>query len=128
MKLLLDTHAFLWFDTGSPRLGATAKQFIESPEHERFVSTATLWEMAIKFSLNRLDLRLSFTEYATEAIEENGLRLLPILPAHLDVVSRLPFHHRDPFDRMLAAQALADGLTVLSHGEALDAYGVQRVW
>lgn len=128
MRFLLDTHTFLWFDAGSARLNPHVRTLIESPEHERFVSIATLWEMAIKASLGRLDLRLSLIEYAEVAVEGNGFRLLAVTPPHLERISAMPFHHRNPFDRMLVAQALADDFTLLSRDETLDAYGIRRLW
>jgi PIN domain nuclease of toxin-antitoxin system len=128
MKVLLDTHAFLWFVTADPRLGPFAKAYIEDPSNQRLLSTASLWEMAIKFSLGKLKLTKPFAILIPEQLTANGVEILPIQLVHIEAVSGLPFHHRDPFDRLLMAQAIVEGIVLLSSETVFDAYGVKRVW
>lgn len=128
MKLLLDTHALLWFLSGSGRLSATARIAIEDLSNERLFSVAGAWEIAIKASLGKLDLTVSFETLVPGELRANDIELLPINPAHIVAVMALPYHHRDPFDRMYVAQAAAEGAVVVSADSALDAYGIQRLW
>jgi PIN domain nuclease of toxin-antitoxin system len=128
MKLLLDTHALLWFLSGSDRLSATARTAIEDVANERLFSVAGAWEIAIKASLGKLDLSVPFEVLVPGELRANAIELLPIRPAHLVGLMALPFHHRDPFDRMYVAQAEAEGAAVVSADPALDAYGIQRLW
>jgi PIN domain nuclease of toxin-antitoxin system len=128
VKLLLDTHALLWFLGGSGRLSTTARVAIEDMANERLFSVAGAWEIAIKASLGKLDLTVPFQRLVPGELHANAIELLPILPAHLVGVLGLPFHHRDPFDRMYVAQAVAEGATLVSADPALDAYGVRRLW
>lgn len=128
MKLLLDTHAFLWFIAGDDRLREPARTLITSPETERLLSVAGLWEMSIKASLGRLDLDLSFANLVEQQVAGNGITLLSVAPAHLDALARLPFHHKDPFDRLMIAQAMHEEATVLSRDAAFAAYGVPVIW
>ena len=128
MKLLLDTHALLWFSSNDPRLGTRAAALISDGNNERLLSVASLWEVAIKVSIGRLRLDIPLEQLCGPELTRHMTQLLPISPAHVVEVSKLPFHHRDPFDRMLAAQALTDGLTVVSNDQILDRYGVTRIW
>jgi PIN domain nuclease of toxin-antitoxin system len=128
VKLLLDTHVFLWFIGGSERLSATARAAIEAPENERFLSAASIFEMAIKVSLGKLAVGLPLEQLLSRELDAGGFSLLPIEARHVGVLASLPFHHRDPFDRLLAAQALADGLVLLTVDEAFAAYGAPRIW
>jgi PIN domain nuclease of toxin-antitoxin system len=104
------------------------RELLLEPQEEMLVSIASAWEMAIKQSLGKLRLSLPVGRMVAERLGPVGVTLLPISVAHIGRLETLPFHHRDPFDRMLAAQALAEGLTVVSADEAFDAYGVARVW
>src|SRR5437868_256194 len=104
MTYLLDTHSFLWFINDDKELSATAKMLIEDPENVIFLSVASLWEIAIKVSLGKLDVPSPFTEFMLEQLHENNIALLGIKPEHLGVVVMLPFYHRDPFDRLIIAQ------------------------
>ena len=128
MKFLTDTNAFLWFITDSPRLPAKAKTLLEARDNERLLSVASVWEIAIKASLGKLTFRKSLEEFIPEQIAINGFTMLDIAVAHALRVAQLPFHHRDPFDRMLVALCLAEGLPLVSSDDALDAYGVHRLW
>jgi len=128
LRLLLDTHAFLWFLAGDPKLSDHARALIEEPRNERNVSVASLWEIAIKVSVGKLEVNGTFAEVFPPQIESNAIRVLPIEPGHLDIVSRLPFHHRDPFDRLILAQGLVEGLPILSRDSEFDNYSVERIW
>jgi PIN domain nuclease of toxin-antitoxin system len=127
MKLLLDTHAFLWFITNNPRLSAKAKALLES-DVEVLISTASLWEIAIKTSIGKLVLAQPYDIFIRQQLEQNSIEILPVKLEHLIVVAGLPFHHRDPFDRLLIAQAMVEDLPMVSADNAFDAYAVQRLW
>lgn len=128
MSLLLDTHAFLWWVDDAPQLSARARQTILRKDMECFVSMATCWELAIKVSLGKLGLRESVERFVPEQLAMNGFRLLPFEFRHAARVENLPFHHRDPFDRLLVAQALTEKLTVVTADPAIAAYGVDCLW
>lgn len=128
MKLLLDTHTFLWFIMGSPNLSSNARALIENVANEKFLSVASLWEMAIKLSIGKLTLSAPFELFVTRQLTFNGIELLNIKIEHTAVVTSLPFHHRDPFDRMLRAQAVVENMQVISVDTAFDAYTIARVW
>ncbi len=128
MKILLDTHAFIWFVGGNSKLSPFARNLIEDLNNERFLSVASLWEMLIKISMERLRIDLSFSMLFDMHIKGNRIELLHITPTHLDILSDLPFHHKDPFDRLIIAQAQCDGLTVLSRDGAFDNYEINRFW
>jgi PIN domain nuclease of toxin-antitoxin system len=128
VKILLDTHAFLWFVAGSDQLSARARQLIEAPDNESFVSIASLWEIAIKVSLGRLSLTKPFSDFMAEQTLLNGIQILGIAIAHTAEVAALPFHHRDPFDRLLIAQAMVEEMPLVSADAAFDAYPITRLW
>jgi PIN domain nuclease of toxin-antitoxin system len=128
VKLLLDTHAFLWFIAGSEKLSATARELIEDSANQPFLSAASLWEMAIKLSLGRLHLGRPFEDLIPEQMRLNGIQLLGIELEHVTPVTTLPFHHRDPFDRLLVAQAMVEQMTIVSADPAFDAYPIERLW
>jgi PIN domain nuclease of toxin-antitoxin system len=128
VNLLLDTHAFLWFIAGSERLSATARELIEDSANQPFLSAASLWEMAIKLSLGRLQLGRPFDDLIPEQMDLNGIQLLGIELEHVTPVTTLPFHHRDPFDRLLVAQAMVQQMPVVSADPAFDAYSIERLW
>ena len=128
MRLLLDTHAFLWFIMGSPNLSATARALIEDEASERFLSAASLWERAIKLSTGKLTLSAPFDLLIPQQLGLNGIELLSIEVAHAAVISTLPFHHRAPFDRLLVAQAIVENMPIVSVDTAFDMYVVKRLW
>ena len=129
MKLLLDTHTFLWFTGGSPKLSDHARRLIENIENEKMVSIASLWEMAIKAGIGRLKLDLSFPEIVRDHISGNAMKVLHITPDHLEIVRTLPFHHKDPFDRLIIAQSYSETIPVLSRDSMFDRYiELQRIW
>jgi PIN domain nuclease of toxin-antitoxin system len=110
------------------RLSPTVRQTIEDPKNGVFLSAASAWEMAIKISLGRLAVDQPMDRFLTEHLASGGIDWLPIQPSHLAHLTDLPFHHKDPFDRLLAAQALAESLVIASRDVSLDAYQVQRTW
>jgi PIN domain nuclease of toxin-antitoxin system len=128
LKLLLDTHALLWFYLDDPQLSGTARSLILDPAHAKLVSPASYWEIAIKISKKKYSLTKPFEVSMREAIDLNGFGYLHIEPRHAALLTDMPFHHKDPFDRLIVAQALAEGMTVLSADSQLDPYGVTRLW
>ena len=128
MKVLLDTHVFLWFIAGDRRMSSLSRSVIEDPGNGLLLSVASVWEMAIKASLGKLQLAQPIERLIPEQLSVNLIDLLPVTPNHAFRVSSLPFHHRDPFDRMLIAQGLHEGISILSSDEAFDIYGVARLW
>lgn len=128
MNLLLDTHTFLWFVWEDPLLSSPAHVTIADPANRIFLSIASCWEIAIKVSIKKIDFGMEYQRFIETQLADNRFELLPIRPDHLQLISELPFHHRDPFDRMLAAQALRDDFPILSKDRVLDLYGVERIW
>ncbi|MFA7343739.1 MAG: type II toxin-antitoxin system VapC family toxin [Terrimicrobiaceae bacterium] len=128
MRVLLDTHTLLWVADDSPQLSIAARKALLPQTTERYFSVISLWEISIKVGLGKLPLRQPLESFL-DALESNP-NLLPLNLArdHFVRYAALPLHHRDPFDRMLVAQALSESLTVVGCDEAFDAYGVQRVW
>jgi len=128
VNLLLDTHAFLWFIAGDSSLSATARSAIEDVNNTCYMSVASLWEIAIKVSIDKLELSEPFETLISEQLAENGIELLDISVEHTALIVSMPFHHRDPFDRLIAAQAKIEQLTLISVDEIFDLYGVERLW
>ena len=128
MRLLVDTQSLIWFDQNDPRLSIRAKSLLESPDNELWLSPASYWEIAIKVSLGKLTLTTSFDEFLTRIIAQNRLVVLPILVEHCATLIGLAHHHRDPFDRMLIAQAITEKVAVVSSDEQFDVYPVTRLW
>lgn len=128
MKVLLDTNAFLRWVEDDAALSKKARDVISSPDNEIFVSMVIPWELAIKSSLKKIRLSLPVERYVTSHIETNGFRLLGIELEDVALVETLPLHHRDPFDRLLVAQASNRKLPVVSADSALSAYSIKRIW
>ncbi|MBI3757203.1 MAG: type II toxin-antitoxin system VapC family toxin [Deltaproteobacteria bacterium] len=128
MTLLLDTHSFLWFWWDDPQLSEAAKQAICDPTNRKLVSTASCWEIAIKVSLKKLDLGAPYRGFIHQHMVRNNFELLQITDEHLAGLVDLPFHHKDPFDRMLVAQSLYEQIPIVSADPQLDAYGLTRIW
>jgi PIN domain nuclease of toxin-antitoxin system len=127
MKLLLDTHAFIWFVEDDEKLPERIRIQIEDAENEILISIVSLWEIAVKTSLGKLELTIDIPSMISK-IEENGFSILPILPEHTVFVSSLPFHHRDPFDRMLISQSITEKIKMVSKDGAFDDYDVDIIW
>lgn len=128
MKHLLDTHALLWYTLANPQLSGTAEALILDPANEIFISPASYWEIAIKISIGKLTLHQPYDDFIDACLNKYGFVILPIEPRHTTVLTTLPFHHRDPFDRLIIAQAIADQIPVISGDPAFDAYPVTRLW
>jgi len=124
--ILVDTHAFIWFVEGNGRLGKEAKERIEKAPH-RFLSVASVWEIAVKVSIGKLGMSLPF-ERLQEILDNNGFGLLPIRLAHTQRLIDLPFHHKDPFDRLLIAQAMVEQLPIITVDAHFAKYPVDIVW
>ena len=127
MNYLLDTHTLIWFLNGDKSLSTKARKAIESSEATNFVSIVSLWEIAIKISLDRLDLKTSFESIGEEIIN-NNFQMLPITFQDTLVLSSLPFHHRDPFDRLLISQGINNKFTLISKDEYFESYKVKVLW
>lgn len=126
MNLLLDTHVLLWWLDDSPGLGAGARQMIiQAPEV--FVSAASIWEIAIKYGIGRLTLPEPPDVCLPRELERTGFRILPVSCDHALAAGRLPWHHKDPFDRMLIAQAATEGMVLVTSDRWVEAYGVRCV-
>ena len=128
MRLLLDTHTFLWFILDDPQLSAKAGSLIEDPANEVEVSPASYWEIAIKIKLGKYALPQPYQQFMETQIAANEFRILPIEPRHTALLTTMHLHHKDPFDRLIVAQALTEDLSIISVDSQLDAYGVQRLW
>jgi PIN domain nuclease of toxin-antitoxin system len=128
MTLLLDTHTLLWFLAGSPNLSAAALAAINDPANQRWLSPISLLEIAIKVRINKLRLVTPFGVLFPAQLTAHSIHLRPIESSHCASMTTLPLHHRDPFDRLIAATALVEGLTLVSADPAFDAYGVARLW
>lgn len=128
MKLVVDTHAFLWYHMADPRLSATAHAAMANVQNQLFLSMASLWEIAIKVSIGKLSLPGPFDTLIPSQMQLSATQVLDIRFAHVARVIALPFHHNDPFDRMLAAQCLVENVALLSKDAVFDQYGVQRIW
>ena len=128
MRLLLDTHSFLWFVTSDLQLSANALTLIADVNNEVLLSPASYWEVAIKVSIGKYPLSVPFETFFTSALTANNIQILAVEIRHAAVLSALPMHHKDPFDRMIAAQALSESIPVISIDAALDPYGITRLW
>ncbi len=127
MRLLIDSHTFLWWVKDDPALSRRARAAIANPGNECFLSHASIWEMAIKASLGKLTLPSTVERFVVEHCETNNVQLLSITLAHIALVESLPFHHRDPFDRLLVAQARHEAMVLVSRDSSLKAYGVSVI-
>lgn len=130
MNLLLDTHALIWYSLDAPELSATARASIKDPDNEISISPASIWEIAIKVSLGKLALQRSYEDFLDLCLGPHGFRVLPIEPAHTKRVAAMPFPpgHKDPFDRLLIAQAIVEDIPIISVDAAFDNYPVRRIW
>ncbi len=127
MKYLLDTHVLIWFLNGDKSLSSKARKAIESDNATNFISIASLWEIAIKISLDRLSIKVPFERLSNE-LDKNNFQLLPITFNDTVVLSTLVFHHRDPFDRLIISQSIANDFTLISKDKEFSAYKVKLLW
>jgi PIN domain nuclease of toxin-antitoxin system len=128
MRLLLDTHSFLWFTLDDPLLSATARDLIADPNNEIEISPASYWEIAIKIRIGKYSLSEPLDDFVGREVETNQFGILHIEPRHVAPLTTLPFHHRDPFDRLIIAQAMVEQIPVVSADAAFDDYPVKRLW
>jgi PIN domain nuclease of toxin-antitoxin system len=128
VKLLLDTHTFIWWDSAPAKLSAAALALCGDRANQLILSVASLWEIQIKRQLGKLDLRLPLAEIVAHQQETNGLAILPIVQAHVLALEALPSHHRDPFDRLLVAQAVVEETVLVSGDPVLKSYSVEIRW
>lgn len=128
MRVLLDTHSLYWYIEGDPRLSATARTAIQDSSNEVLISPASYWEVAIKVSIGKWHLNRPYADFMDLALHRYGFTILQILADHTARLTAMPFHHKDPFDRLLAAQALVEQIPIVGNDSALDAYGVTRIW
>ncbi len=128
MKLLIDTHTFLWFVLNDSSLSPIARDLIVDPLNDIFLSPASHWEIAIKISIGKYRIPGQFEDWMNDQIQINELAILPLEVAHSAAVITLPFHHKDPFDRLLIAQSLVETIPIVSADVIFDAYGVTRLW
>jgi len=126
-KNLLDTHTLIWYINGDLELSQNAKTAIEANDTINFVSIASLWEIAIKISLGKLELKTPFKQIGRQ-IEENGFEVLPVTFEDTLTISTLPFHHRDPFDRIIIVQSFSNGLTLISKDKNFDLCKAKVLW
>jgi PIN domain nuclease of toxin-antitoxin system len=126
-SIVLDTNVFLFFINNDPVLSDTARERLES-NVDLLISVASLWEIAIKISIGRLELPSSFKEFIPAQLAHNEIEIIPIALSHLAAVEQLPLNHKDPFDRLIIAQALVLNLPVASSDKAFDSYGIERIW
>jgi PIN domain nuclease of toxin-antitoxin system len=128
MKLLLDTHAFIWWDSAPEKLSPRALSLCEDTENLLHLSVASLWEIQIKTQLGKLKISMSLPDLVSSQQEANNLILVSVQAHHTYALDNLPAHHRDPFDRMIVAQAKAEGLRVISHDDIVRKYPVDVEW
>jgi PIN domain nuclease of toxin-antitoxin system len=127
MNILLDTHTFLWYLQDSKELSSKSAEILEDSSNTLWLSIASLWEISIKLGLGKLSLQNSFSELE-EVLQQLKIEVLPITFSDTERYLNLPLYHRDPFDRILVAQAMNNSLVLISRDRAFDAYNIQRVW
>lgn len=128
MKLLTDTHTFLWFVYNDPQLSSTARSLMADPTNDILLSLASVWELAIKVGIGKLTLTQPIELFVPDQLTRNNMQTLPILMSHALHVANLPLHHRDPFDRLIIAQSLLEAIPIISVDAVFDSYGVHRLW
>jgi PIN domain nuclease of toxin-antitoxin system len=128
VRYLVDAHTLIWSQDETGKLSATAATALTDSTHERHLSVVTVWEIGIKVALGKLSLSKPFGVWVRTAVTDLALTELPIALHHVEQQMSLPFHHRDPFDRLIAAQSLSEAMPLISCDTIFDAYGVQRIW
>lgn len=127
MKLLLDTHTFLWWDSEPEKLSQRALELCQNPENMLILSVASIWEMQIKIQLGKLKIKMPLSELIRQQ-QENGIGILPVEASHIFAVENLPNHHKDPFDRLLVAQAIVEDAVLVSADPLITQYPVRVDW
>lgn len=128
MRILLDTHAFLWFVAGEERFSPETRELIADVSNEVFLSIVSVWEIAIKHSLGKLDLGEPFEELMSKQLQLHEIQLLPLQMHHIQGLIALPHHHRDPFDRAIIVQAQSEQLPLVSRDRYMPSYDVEIIW
>ena len=128
MKLLLDTHTFIWWDSQSSQIPAGMLDLLRNPENSVLLSLVSIWEIQIKAHLGKLELRQPLLDIVQRQERQNGITILPITLAHIVELDQLPWHHKDPFDRLLIAQSRIESATLVSKDQVFGHYDCQRVW
>jgi PIN domain nuclease of toxin-antitoxin system len=128
LRYLLDTHALLWIVADDPQLSSQVKNIYLDEENEILTSTASIWETAIKISLKKLEIPGTLAEFVKEHVRGNKIEIMPIELKHLYQLENLSYFHRDPFDRLIIAQAIVENIPILSNDKAFDDYPIQRIW
>ena len=128
MRTLLDTSSFLWFVAGSDRLSGEAREVMEDFDNELVLSVASLWEIAIKVSIGKLELVRQFDRFIPEKLDENEIGILHVELSHLSEMMKLPFHHRDPFDSIIIAQSVSENLPLIASDRIFREYPVDIIW
>jgi len=127
MNILLDTHTLIWFLEGSPEMSTNARNIIEDIDNIRFVSSASIWEIAVKVSIGKLELKYPFKKI-NSLLWENSIDLLPIRFEHTLELTTLPFHHKDPFDRLIISQAIIEKMPIISKDGNFKYYNINQIW
>ena len=127
MRLLLDTHTFLWFVNDNPKLSNRLKELIEDTNNVSYLSVASLWEISIKFNLGKLTLDPNYEEFIEREVTTSTIQLLNIELEHLRINATLPFHHRDPFDRLIITQSIAENIPIVTLDSAFDKYSATLI-
>jgi len=128
LKYLLDTHTLLWVIDDNPQLSRKVRNIFLDEDNDIYISMASIWEMAIKISLKKLEIPGNLSYFVNEHIHGNNIEVLSIQLTHIYQLELLPFHHRDPFDRLIISQAISEHLPVLSYDYSFDPYSVERIW
>lgn len=128
VRYLLDTHTLLWFIAEDKQISSSGQRLILDSSSEIFISTASLWEIAIKINIGKLALNKPFEQSFPDELDSHGIEILDITVDTLVQLTTLPLHHRDPFDRLIIAQAIVEGIPIISKDEAFDLYDVKREW
>ena len=128
MKLLLDTHALVWSVNDPGKLSTAALNAVMDPANDRFISAASVWELAIKWGMGKITLLPDYRAWTRQAITALGLDILPVTVEYAAQQSLLPVHHKDPFDRLILAQSILDAIPIVSSDAAFDPYGITRIW
>lgn len=128
MRLLLDSHTLLWALDQPSQLSTAAALALQDPANDLLVSAGSLWEIAIKVRLKKLTLSLPYKQWINTALTDLAATVLPITADYVDLITSMPLHHRDPFDRLIVAQAVVEQVPIVGSDRAFDPYGVQRIW
>jgi PIN domain nuclease of toxin-antitoxin system len=128
MRILIDTHVFIWWTSDFQKLSVTVYNLLTNPKTQVILSVVSIWEMQIKLSLGKLHLKTALPELVEDEVKQNRIELLPLDLSHIYALSNLPNYHRDPFDRLLIAQAKSEELVIISIDEKFDGYDIEKLW